>query len=354
MAEREALAARDSAALYELTPFSKFEVSGPDAEALMQRLVAADVSVDEGQTVYGQMLNRHGGIEADVTVMRLDEGRFWVIGGAPTRIRDRGWMQRNMTADARVKLVDVTEDYAVLGLMGPHARQILSRLCTSDFSNAAFPFSTSRMIEIDGARVLANRLSYVGELGWELYIPNADALRVYDRLLETGREYGLQPAGLFSVDSCRLEKGYRHWGHDMGPEDTPLEVGLGFAVAYDKGVNFIGRDALLRRRETGIDRRLVLFHIPDGEAPPLILHDEPVYRNGEWVGQTTSGGRSFRVDEKGASLAFVMLRGAAETKGVSWEWIENGSYEIKVAGRMHDMKPLRRAHYDADGQRMKN
>ena len=347
-AEREALATRYAAALYELTPFAKFEVSGPDAEAQLQRLVAADLGVEAGRTVYGQMLNRHGGIEADVTVIRLAEDRFWMIGGAPTRIKDRTWLQRNMATGARADISDITEDYAVLGLMGPNARSILMRVSSADFSNDTFAFSTSQMIEIGGATVRANRLSFVGELGWELYIPNMHALPVYDRLSEAGKESGLIPAGLFSVDSCRLEKGFRHWSHDMGPEETPLEIGLGFAVAFNKGVDFIGRDALLRQREAGIEKRLVLFSVSDGEEVPLILHDEPVYRNGERVGQTTSGGRAFRV---GGSLAFVMLHGP---RGVSWDWIESGSYEIKVAGKMYNMLPLRRAPYDPDGKLLKN
>ncbi len=351
-AETETLATRDAAALYELTPFAKFEISGPDAEAQLQRLVAADLAVAAGRTVYGQMLNHHGGIEADMTVMRLAEDRFLLIGGAPTRIKDHAWLRRNMAADARVKILDITGDYAVLGLMGPHARSILSRVSSADFSNEAFPFSTFQMIDIGDVTVLANRLSFVGELGWELYIPNVHALSVYDILSKVGEEYGLMPAGLFSVDSCRLEKGYRHWGHDMGPEETPLEVGLEFAVAFDKGMDFIGREALLRQREEGIDRRLVLFGISDGDAPPLILHDEPVYRNGVRVGQTTSGARAFRV---GGSLAFVMLRGPhGAPGGISWDWIESGSYEMKVAGQMYEMQPLRRAPYDPDGKRMKS
>ena len=346
-AECEALATRDAAALYELTPFAKFEISGPDAEAQLQRLVAADLAVEPGRTVYGQMLNRNGGIEADVTVTRLAEDCFWMIGGAPTRIKDLTRLRRNIMANARVEISDLTEIYAVLGLMGPHARSILSGVSNANFSNDAFPFSTSQMIEIGDAHVRANRLSFVGELGWELYIPNEHAVSVFDLLCEAGKEYGLTPAGLFSVDSCRLEKGFRHWGHDIGPEETPLEVGLGFAVAYDKGVDFIGRDAVQRQREVGVERRLALFSVPGDDVAPLILHDEPVYRNGKRIGQTTSGGRAFRV---GGSLAFAMLRGP---RGVSRDWIESGYYEMKVAGQMYEMQPLRRGPYDPDGERMK-
>ncbi len=351
-AEREAQAVRDSVVLYDLTPFSKFEISGPDAEAQLQRLVAADLSVEIGQTVYGQMLNRNGGIETDATFMRLAEDVFWMIGGAPTRIKDRSWLLRHLDEQARVQVSDMTEDYAVLGLMGPLSRDVLAAICDEDLFNQAFPFSTSREIEVGGFPVHANRLSFAGELGWELYIPNKHALDVCDQIMAAGEEYDLMPAGLYSLDSCRLEKGYRHWGHDMGPEETPLEVGLDFAVAYDKGVGFTGREALLRLKEMGVHRRLVLFSIPDGtdgEEPPLMLHDEPVYRNGERVGQTTSGGRSIRL---GGSLAFAMIR-CPEGETISWDWIESGSYEVKVAGKRYAITPLKKPPYDPGGKRMK-
>jgi len=348
-AEREALAARDAAALFELSPFSKFEISGTDALAHLQHLIAADVDVSLGRTAYGQMLNQNGRIEADVTVIRVAEDRFWLVGGAPTRIKDRTWIERHVVEGVDVSIADVTEDYAVLGLMGPSARDILCQLCDTDLSNGAFPFSTSQMIRLGGADVRANRLSFVGESGWELYIPSAQAVQVFDQLWEIGRQMNLVSAGLLALDSCRLEKGYRHWGHDMGPEDTPLEVGLGFAVAWNKKENFLGQEALLRQRDAGLDRRLVLFQVPDddGGNVPLILHDEPVYRNGKRVGQVTSGSRAFRI---GDSLAFVMLKGP---EGVPWDWIASGSYEMKVSGRMFGMLPLRRAPYDPTGERMK-
>lgn len=342
-AEYEALATGKSVALYDLSPFSKFDVSGKDALSALQHLVAADVDVAVGQTVYGQMLNRNGGIEADLTVMRTGETCFRVIGGAPTRYKDKAWLTRNVNADADVAIRDVTEDYAVLGLMGPNARDLLSRVCADDISNKAFPFSTSRDLLAGNTQVHANRLSFAGELGWELYIPRAEALAVYDRVVQASAGLDLTHAGMFALDTCRLEKGYRHWGHDMGPEDTPLDVGLGFAVAYDKGWEFTGRDALLRQRETGPKRRLVLFHI---DGSPLIVHDEPIFRDGQLVGQITSGGRAFRI---GGSLGFGMIRAP---ESISREWIDSGTYTVRISGEIFAMTPLHRAPYDPGGRRL--
>ncbi|MBT7146295.1 MAG: FAD-dependent oxidoreductase, partial [Rhodospirillales bacterium] len=343
-AEREALATRDAVALYDLTPFSKLDVKGPDSEHELQRLIAADVAVEIGQTVYGQMLNRHGGIEADVTVMRLGDDHFRIIGGAPTRIKDHTWITRNLSEGARVSIDDQTEDYAVLGVMGPHARTLLSRVSDDNFSNDAFPFSTFRHIHIGEVPVCANRLSFVGELGWELYILNDLALTVHDALVDASGDLGLTHAGMFALDSCRLEKGYRHWGHDMGPEDTPFDVGLGFAIAFDKDVAFLGRESMLQKREAGTNRRLVLFKI---EGNPLVLHDEPVYRNGTLVGLTTSGGRAFRT---GGSLAFAMIK---SPEIMAQDWIDSGDFTIRIAGTVHHVTPLRHPPYDAGGVRLK-
>ncbi len=343
-AEHEALATRDHVAVYDLTPFSKFEFAGPDAEHELQRLIAADVAVPVGRTVYGQMLNRHGGIESDVTVMRLDDNRFWVIGGAPTRIKDHTWITRQMTGSASVTVNDLTDDHAVLGVMGANSRSLLSRVCDSSLANDDFEFSTWQEIHVRDVAVRANRLSFVGELGWELYIPKDKALDVYDTIVDAANGLGLAHAGMFALDSCRLEKGYRHWGHDMGPEDTPLEVGLGFAVAYEKSVEFIGREAMLRKREAGSKRRLVLFSIGGN---PLVLHDEPVYRDDELVGQTTSGGRAFRT---GDSLAFAMI---AAPEKITQEWIDSGAFSVRIAGEIHAMSPLRKPPYDPDGIRLK-
>jgi 4-methylaminobutanoate oxidase (formaldehyde-forming) len=275
------------------------------------------------------MLNRHGGIEADVTVTRRAEQDFRVVSGAATRWKDLAWISRVAKA---VDIYDATEDEAVLGVMGPRSRALLQSLTDTDLSSAAFPFATSQLMDIAGATVRATRLSFVGELGWELYIPHDHANAVHSALT------GVTHAGHYCLDACRMEKGYRHWGHDMGPDNTPLEAGLGFAVAWDKPDGFLGREALLARRDAGLERRLVLFSVDDG-AHPLLLHDEPIYRDGELFGRTTSGAYGFRT---GLSLCLGMVTLPTE-----------GRYEVAVAGERFAISPLRRPPYDPDGARVR-
>jgi 4-methylaminobutanoate oxidase (formaldehyde-forming) len=291
------------------------------------------------------MLNRRGGIEADVTVTRLDGDCFWLVGGAPTRVKDLAWLQRHKQDGERVTITDLTSAYAVLGVMGPRARVLLQSVSDADLSSEAFPFGTSREIEVGPAPVRATRISFVGELGWELTIPAEYARAVHGALTEAGADFGLRPAGHLCLDACRLEKGFRHWGHDIGPDDTPLEAGLGFAVAWDKPGGFLGHDALLRQKDAGVDRRLLQFQVEDGA--PLLLHDEPIYRDGELVGHSTSGGRGFRT---GLTLALGYV--TAEPGLTRAELLE-GPYEIGVAGKRFRLRALARAPYDPDGQRMK-
>ncbi len=344
-AQRECKAVEERAALLELTPFGKFEVCGRDAEKVLQRLCANDVAVEPGRIVYTQMLNEAGGIEADVTVKRLDGDRYWVIGGAPTRVKDRTWIERNTHDHEFAVVTDMTSAYAVIGLMGPLARDILQTVSSSDLSNDAFAFGTTREIDVGMAVVRASRLSFVGELGWELYIPCEFATHVHAVLSQAGEAFGLGHMGLLAIDSCRIEKGFRHWGHDMGPEENPMEVGLSFAVAWNKPGGFAGRDALLRLRNDPVSRRLVLCAVEG--AHPLLLHDEPVYRNGVMVGRTTSGARGFRT---GLSLCFASL---AMEPGESVNDLLTDTLEIAVAGHRFTLKPLVRPPYDPDGQRMR-
>ena len=344
MAAREAQALQERTALLELSPFGKFAVEGRDALALLQRLCANDVDVAPGRLVYSQMLNRRGGIEADVTVTRLSEDRFWVVGGAATRLKDFTALRRAIGPDERVSVTDVTSAFAVLGVMGPASRDLLSAVSPNDLSSEAFHFASARTIEIGSARVQAARVSFAGELGWELTIPAEFAPHVFEGLSSTGADFGLAPAGHYCLDACRLEKAFRHWGHDMGPEDTPLEVGLGFAVAWEKPGGFVGREALLKQRKTGPARRLVLFQV---EGRPLLLHDEPIYRAGRLAGRSTSGGRGFRT---GLSLCFGTIDCAA---GETRTDLMNDDYEIAVAGERIALTPLARPPYDPDGKRMR-
>jgi 4-methylaminobutanoate oxidase (formaldehyde-forming) len=345
-AAREAEAARDGVALFELSPFTKIDVEGRDALALVQQLCANDVDVGQGSVVYTQMLNRRGGIEADVTVTRTGETAFRIVSGAATRRKDLAWITRQRERlELQVGIHDATSAECALGVMGPRSRALLQGLSDTDLSPGAFPFAASRRIGIGMAEVRASRVSFAGELGWELYIPAEFAGCVYEALLEAGAAHGLAHAGHFALDSCRIEKGFRHWGHDIGPEDTPLEAGLAFAVAWDKPSGFIGRDALLRLREKGPERHLMMFAVEGAE--PLLLHDEPIYRDGRLVGRTTSGALGFRTG-LGLCMGYVRC-----PPGTSRRDLLNGSYEIGVAGERYLLRPLARPPYDPAGARMR-
>ena len=346
-AARETAAIRDDVALLELSPFTKIDIRGRDALALLQELCANDVGLDVGRTVYTQMLNARGGIEADVTVTRCGEAEFRLVSGAATRWKDIGRIsgcRDRLGLDAAI--VDATSAEAVIGVMGPRSRTFLQAVSGGDLSPEAFPFSTSRRIDIGMAEVRATRISFGGELGWELYIPIEFAGTVHEALIEAGEPMGLVHAGHFALDGCRLEKGFRHWSHDIGPDDTPLEAGLGFAVAWDKPSGFIGRGALLAQRQGGLCRRLLQFAVED--AHPLVLHDEPIYRDGAPVGRTTSGGRGFRVGET-LCMGYI----SCET-GTSKGAMMDGSYEIGIAGNRFPLRPLARAPYDPDAVRLRS
>jgi heterotetrameric sarcosine oxidase gamma subunit len=344
-AEREAVALRDHAALFELSPFTKIQIEGPDATALLQRLCAADIDSAPGRLVYTQMLNRRGGIEADVTVTRLSDSLFWVISSAPTRVRDLAWIRRAVAEEMRVTITDLTAAYAVLGVMGPESRRLLQAVSSADLTNAAFPFGSSQEIDVGPALLRANRVSFAGELGWELYVSAEFAEHVHDTICATAAGTGAVHAGHFCLDSCRMEKGYRHWGHDVGPEDSPLEAGLSFAVAFEKPGGFVGREALLRQRDASVARHLLLFAV-DG-AHPLLLHDEPIYSEGRLVGRTTSGARGFRT---GLSLCLGYVTASPGERRAD---LLQRRYEIGVAGERYPIIALRRAPYDPSGERLR-
>jgi glycine cleavage system aminomethyltransferase T/glycine/D-amino acid oxidase-like deaminating enzyme len=344
-AEREARAMADRVGLLELSPFTKIEVSGADAQRLLQRVCAGDVDCSIGTLVYTQMLNHRGGIEADVTVTRVADDQYWIFSGAPTRTKDLAWLRRAVDRTERAAIADITAAYAVIGLMGPLARELLQRISGADLSTAAFAFATSHLIEVGAAPVRASRVSYVGELGWELYVPVEYAEHVHRTICAVGAEVGLAHVGHFCVDACRIEKGYRHWGHDIGPEDSPLEAGLAFAVSFQKETDFVGRTAVIAQQARGLSRHLLLFSVED--ASPLLLHDEPVYSNGRLVGRTTSGARGFRT---GLSLCFAYIGCPAGTpKGDLFD----AAYEIGVAGERHRLRALRSIPYDPKGERMR-
>ncbi len=343
---KEHLAVRQAVGLFDQTSFAKFLLQGADAESVLQRLMANDVAVAPGSLVYTAMLNAKGGIVSDLTVNRISEDTYMIVTSAGSVTRDYTWMRRHIPDDARATLTDVSSSYAVLSVMGPRSRDLLSRLTDADLSNEAFPFLTSKEIYLGYAPVRASRITYVGELGWELYVPSEYACNVYDSIVEEGGEFGLKHAGYHALDSLRLEKAYRSWGHDITSVDTPLEAGLRFAVAFDKGVDFIGRDALLRQREKGLEKRLAIFVLEDPE--PLLLGDEPIYRDGVIVGRTTSGNYGHAL---GRSVAMGYLE---NEEGSTPGWIRSGSYAIEVATERFSASVRLSPPYDPKSEKIKD
>jgi 4-methylaminobutanoate oxidase (formaldehyde-forming) len=315
-------AVREAVGLFDQSSFCKLRLEGPDALAVLQRLCANDVDVPPGRLVYTQMLNARGGIEADLTVTRLSAEAFFIVTGATAATHNTHWIARQIGA-ARAVLTDVTSAQAVLGVMGPRSRQLLARLTDADLSAAAFPFLTSREIWLGSAPVRAARVTYVGELGWELYVPTELAAGVYDALVAAGEDLGLRHAGYHAMDSLRIEKAYRSWGHDIGGEDTPFEAGLGFAVRLDKRAPFTGRDALLARQGKPLARRLAVFVLDDPE--PLLYHDEPIWRDGALVGRIASGAYGHTV-ARAVGLGWI-----ACPDGVTEAFVASGRWEIEIA-----------------------
>jgi len=294
-------AARSRAALFDETSFAKFEISGPSGLGLLQRLCANDVDVRVGRVVYTQMLNNRGGIETDLTVTRLGPDRFRLITGTGSGSRDLAWIRKHARG-SDAEIADVTSDLACLGIWGPGARTVLVDLTDDDLSNTGFPFLSAREIDVGEVPCLAVRVTYVGELGWELYPPTEFAARLWDVLIEAGTPHGLVPAGYRAIDSLRLEKGYRSWGADITPDDSPVEAGLSFAVAFDKEDDFIGREAVLRARNEGVERRLRCLVLADPRSSTL--GNEPLRAGDEIVARITSGGIGYTLEQ---SIAFASL-----------------------------------------------
>jgi 4-methylaminobutanoate oxidase (formaldehyde-forming) len=344
-AAEEHKAVREAVALFDQTSFAKFLVQGRDTEAVLQRICANDVAVPPGKVVYTQWLNERGGIEADLTVTRLAEDAYQVVTGAAVAGRDFNWLTRHIPEDAHCIATDVTSAGAVLGVMGPNSRALLSQLTDADLSNEAFAFGTAREIDLGMARVRAVRISYVGELGWELYVPSEFAPCVFDAILAEGESHGLRLAGMHVLDSCRIEKAFRHWGHDITDEDTPLEAGLEFACRLDKNLPFIGRDALLRQKQTGVKKRLVQFALEDPE--PLLYHNEPICRDGEIVGYISSGNYGHHL---GAAIGLGYVR---HPEGVDADFVTSGRYEIEVACERVPARASLRPLYDPKAERVR-
>jgi 4-methylaminobutanoate oxidase (formaldehyde-forming) len=339
----EHMALREGVGLLDMSSFGKIRVEGRDALALLQRLCANQIDVETGRIVYTQMLNERGGIESDLTVTRLSETAFLLVVPAATLQRDLHWLRRH-AGDAAAVIVEVSAAEAVIPVMGPRTRELLARVSPNDFSSAAHPFGTAREVEIGMGLARAHRVTYVGELGWELYVSSDQAAHVFETLIEAGAELGLKLCGLHAMDSCRIEKAYRHFGHDITDEDHVLEAGLGFAVKPGKG-DFIGRDAVLRKRETGLARRLLQFRLADPE--PLLFHGEPILRGGRIVGHLTSGNYGHAL---GAAIGLGYVPCEA---GEDAESLLAAPYAIDVAGRIVAAEASLAPMYDPRADRVK-
>ncbi len=338
-------AVREGVGVFEQTSFSKLLVQGPSVETDLNPLATADLAMPVGELVYTQFLNERGGIEADVTVSRLAEQQFLVVTPAFTHTHVEAWLRRHLPE--RAVVTDLTGAYAMLNLQGPRSRELLQTLCADALDNEAFPFGAVRELEVGYQRLLAMRVSYSGELGFELYIPTEFALPVYDALVEQGRAFDLRHCGYHALNTLRIEKGYREWAHDVGPEDTPLESGLAFTCAWDKARGFLGRDALLKKRDAGpYERRLVQFLLEDPE--PQLYHNEPILRDGVMVGATTSAAYGHTL---GGAMALGYVR--AEGGQVDRVFVESGRFEIEVEDRRYAARASLAPMYDPKNSRIR-
>ncbi|MFK8031867.1 MAG: FAD-dependent oxidoreductase [Gammaproteobacteria bacterium] len=344
-AAAEHRAVRETVGLFDQTSFAKFKVEGPDAQDQLQRICTNDVAVDDGKVVYTQWLNEQGGIEADVTVTRINNEKFHVITSPATSRRDFHWLQNHIEPKSECALQDITHDYAVLSIMGPNARELMQSVSDADWSNEGFKFATAQFITLAGCEVLAQRITFVGELGWELYIPMASAKAVYTLLLEHKKRFELKHCGYHTLDACRLEKAFRHWGHDINDLDTSVEAGLSFACAMDKDIPFIGRDVVVQQREHGVSRRLLQFALVDSE--PMLYHNETLYREGEAVGYITSGGYGHTL---GRSVGLGIVN---HPQGEKLSDLRASKYEVEIAGTRFDVTASSRAMYDPDGKKIR-
>ena len=335
---------REAVGVFDQSSFAKFSVTGTEALEVLNSISANEIDVEPGRGVYTQWLNNRGGIEADLTVNRIEENKFWVITSAASQTKDLAWLTR-AGKEKSVKIEDITEDFSVIGVMGPHARNTLGPISSIDLSNENFSFGSIKPLKIAGIDCQALRMSYVGELGWELYIPTINAVNVFEEILLSGRAYEIGLAGYHAMNSLRLESGYRHWGHDITAMDTPLEAGLSFAVAWDKPNGFVGEGPLISQRGQVRTKKLLQFRIEDQEI--LTYHDDPIFRDGELIGTSTGGMWSYTEDR-------CLTMGYAHNKdGVTQSWIDSGTWEIEVATHRLKVTPSIKSFYDPTKEKIR-
>eukprot|EP00747_Dinoflagellata_sp_TGD_P020817 gnl/TRDRNA2_/TRDRNA2_128073_c2_seq1.p1 gnl/TRDRNA2_/TRDRNA2_128073_c2~~gnl/TRDRNA2_/TRDRNA2_128073_c2_seq1.p1 ORF type:complete len:437 (+),score=70.31 gnl/TRDRNA2_/TRDRNA2_128073_c2_seq1:95-1312(+) len=346
--EAEHKACREGVVLVDMSFMSKFLVQGRDAGPCLNYISAGQVDGDEGKITYTQWLNESGKMEADVTVNKLDAQRFMVVATDTMHRHVETWLHRHVPADAHTFVTDVTSGYAQLNVQGPRSRELLQKLTLEDVSDEAFPFRTSREIAVGYARVICVRITYLGELGYELYVPTEQAVHVYDRIVDAGKEVGLVHAGLKALNSLRMEKGYRDYGHDMDNTDTLLEVGLGFAADLKKPGGFIGKDAVLAQKaEKRLTRRLVQVLVKDPE--PLMFHGEVVLRDGRPVADIRSAAYGHTL---GGAVGLAMIE-AEDGAPVNKQYLESGRWEVDIAGTLYAAEVSLKPMYDPSNSRIK-
>jgi len=339
-AEFETKNTRENVGLFELTPFSKYELEGETVHNELQKICTANIKKEVGKCTYTQMLNQDGGIETDLTVVNVGESKFRIITAAANREHDKFHIEKYLSKD--IKLIDVTDDYCVLGVFGPKSRDLMKDLSKDNFSNDNFKFGTAKYININEIKIWAQRLSYVGELGFELYIETSKAKEIYNLIVEKGKKYQLSLCGMHAMDIMRMESGFIHWGHDISPEENQYQAGLKFAISYKKNVDFVGKEALTKIKEKELDKRLMMFTLKDSKpGEPLLLHDEPIYLDDKLIGRTTSGNYSFCY-EKNLSFGYV-------NSGNSYETLKDKNIFIEVEKKKYPVdileKPLNQKNY---------
>ncbi len=337
-------AVRENVGIFDQSHFSKYLLQGKDAATVLNRIASSNFNVPIGKIVYTQLLNERGGIEADITVTKTAENSFYIVDGAALQIRTPQFIRKHILEHEHAFLTDITSGYALIPVMGPNSRALLSKLTDTNLSNETFPFGTSQEIEFAQAKLRASRISYVGELGWELHVATEFAPHIYDAIIEEGKAFDLKHCGYHAMNSLRIEKAYRHWGHDIADEDTPIEAGLSFTVDFSKE-NYLGKTLLDKQKANGVGKRLVQFALEDPE--PLLYHNEPIWRNNKIVGFLTSG-------MYGHTLGTAIGLGyVTNEEGVNADFIKSGSYEIEVACERIPAKASLRPLYDPKSERVK-
>ncbi len=326
--------------LYDLTPFSKFEIISENAHQELQKICTANIKNEVGKCTYTQMLNSDGGIETDLTVICLDKNYFRIVSSAATRERDKFHIKKHLSKE--IELRDVTDDYCVFGLFGPKSRDLIKTISNENFENDNFKFGTGKYITIESIKVWTQRLSYVGELGYELYVEFKDAKKIYELIIDKGKNFNLSNCGMHAMDIMRMESGYLHWGHDISPKENQYEADLNFAISLRKDINFVGKDVLLKMKDKKQNKRLIMLSLKNSKpGEPLLLHDEPIYLDDKIIGETTSGNYSFNFDR---NLAFGYIKSSLNKEELSkknlYIEVEKKKYPAEIL-----LKPLKQSNF---------